>query len=104
MLENALSKLLEVRVVDVGLGVGAILVDIEPAALVDGLEDAREALLLLGQVDQEANDQFVDLFGRDLRGVLRRVVLLLGHLHLTFLHSLTSYLLITMLHKNRIYF
>ena len=85
MLEDALSKLLEVRVVDVWLGVGAILVDIEPAALVDGLEDAREALLLLGQVDQEANDQFVDLFGRDLRGVLRWIVLLLGHLHLTFL-------------------
>ena len=65
MPEDALSKLLEVGVVDIRLGV-TILVHVEPAAFMDGLEDAWELFLLLGQVYQETNDELVDFFCRDL--------------------------------------
>ena len=42
--ENALSKLLEVGVIHIGFGI-AKLIDIEPLALFDHIENAREALL-----------------------------------------------------------
>ena len=68
MPENALGKLLEVIVVDFGLG-AAVLVNVEPAALVDGFEDAWELFFFLWQVDQKANDELVDSFGGDFRWV-----------------------------------
>ena len=56
MLKNTLGKLSKVCVVDLWLRICAVLIDIEPAALMDGLENAREALLLLRQIDQKTDD------------------------------------------------
>lgn len=78
MLEHAQRELLKVSVVDVGLRVRAVLVDVEPATLVDALHDARELLLLLGQVYKEAHDKLVDFLRWDLRRIFGRVLVLLG--------------------------
>ena len=56
MLKYTLGKLSKVRVVDLWLRICAVLIDIEPAAFVDALENAREALLLFGQIDQKTDD------------------------------------------------